>query len=102
MRVEPVPWPRRAAYAGSCDGALSLGAAHEGCAASTTSDSTPRAVVVHPLGCPRGVDVEQVVVRGQGHAWPGGEKPWWFSPTPSPLDGASLMLALFARTTPPR
>jgi polyhydroxybutyrate depolymerase len=90
------------AYARSFDAAQSFWAAHDGCAASTTSDSTPRAVVMRSLGCPTGVDVEQVVVRGQGHAWPGGEKPWWFSPTPSPLDGASLMLALFARTTPPR
>ena len=89
------------AYARSFDAAQAFWAAHDGCDAATASDSTPLAVFVRSTGCPAGVAVQQVVVRGQGHAWPGGAKPWWFSPTPSPLDGASLMLELFARAAPP-
>ncbi|AHG90563.1 lipoprotein [Gemmatirosa kalamazoonensis] len=85
------------AYATSFDAAQAFWAARDGCAGATVRDSTPLAAIVRSADCPTGVGVEQVIVRGQGHAWPGGAKPWWFSPAPSPLDGASLMLELFSR-----
>jgi poly(3-hydroxybutyrate) depolymerase len=84
-------------YAASFDATQAFWASHDGCAGGVARDSTALAIVARSLGCPRGVAVEQVIVRGQAHAWPGGKKPWWFSPTPSPLDGSSLMIELFER-----
>ena len=84
-------------YARSFDAAQAFWAERDGCASRVALDSTALAVVARSTACPAGVEVEQVVVRGQAHAWPGGQKPWWFSPTPSPLDGASLMLDFFSR-----
>jgi len=83
-------------YARSFEAARAFWSARDGCA-GTAVESTPALVTTRSLGCAPGAEVEQVVVRGQRHAWPGGEKPWWFSPTPSPLDGAGLALDFFSR-----
>jgi poly(3-hydroxybutyrate) depolymerase len=83
-------------YATSFDAAQAFWAAHDGCATAVTADTMPLAIVLRSRDCPPGVAVEQVVVRNQAHAWPGGAKPWFFSPTPSPLDGGTLVLQFFS------
>ena len=94
-------------YAVSFPGARRFWAAHNGCTRDVTRDSTADYVLIAARGCPPGLDVRELIVRGQAHAWPGGGRPWLFSPKPAPDVDASVVIAQFftderaaARTRP--
>ncbi|AHG90562.1 lipoprotein [Gemmatirosa kalamazoonensis] len=82
-------------YAVSFPGARRFWAAHNGCAPDARVDSTADYVLVSQLGCPPGRDVRELIVRGQGHIWPGGVRVWMFEPRPSPHVDASTIVARF-------
>lgn len=82
-------------YAVSFGGALEFWAAHNGCGPGVVRDSQATYEVIAARDCPAGLDVRELVVRGQAHAWPGGGKPWLFSPTPARDVDASRVIADF-------
>ena len=82
-------------FAASFGGAQRYWARHNGCARGVARDSTDAVVEIGALGCPAGLDVRQLIVAGQGHAWPGGGKPWLFAPTPSRRVDASERIVTF-------
>jgi polyhydroxybutyrate depolymerase len=82
-------------YAVSFNGNRQFWATRNGCSAHVRRDSTPTYVLISQLGCPPGLDVRELIVQGQAHAWPGGGRPWPFSPKPAPGVDASTMIARF-------
>jgi poly(3-hydroxybutyrate) depolymerase len=82
-------------FAASFGGAQRYWARRNGCAGGVARDSTGAVVEIAALGCPAGLDVRQLVVAGQGHAWPGGHRPMLFSPAPSPRVNASERIVAF-------
>lgn len=83
-------------FAVSFGGARRFWAAHDGClVADPRRDSLPAYELVSSRGCPPGLDVREIIVRDQAHAWPGGTRPWLVSPKPSPDVDASRMIAAF-------
>lgn len=83
------------AYAVSFDGARRFWSAHDGCAPGAVRDSAATYELWSARGCPPGLDVRELVVRGQGHAWPGGARPWPLAPRPAPDVDASAVIARF-------
>jgi len=82
-------------YATSFAASRAFWAAFDGCEAAVVVDSTPGAVITRAAGCPPGLDAQDVVVLGQGHAWPGGRKPWPLAPRPAHYDAAALIVDYF-------
>ena len=82
-------------YAVSFAGNRQFWAERNGCSRRVRRDSTPTYVLISQLGCPPGLDVRELIVQGQAHAWPGGGRPWPFSPKPAPGVDASAMIARF-------
>lgn len=83
-------------YAVSFLGARQYWAAHNGCGRSASHDSTPTYMLVAARDCPNGLDVRELIVRGQAHAWPGGSKPWLLAPRPAPdVDASALIVQFF-------
>jgi polyhydroxybutyrate depolymerase len=82
-------------YAVSFAGALEFWAAHNGCARGVVRDSAADYERITARGCPPGLAVREIVVRGQAHAWPGGSKPWPFSPAPAKDVDASAIIVRF-------
>ena len=85
----------RNAYAVSFAGALRYWSRRNGCAAPPERDSSATVVEVNATNCPPGHDVRELVVAGQGHAWPGGRKPFPFAPRPAPGVNASERIIEF-------
>lgn len=84
-------------YAVSFNGNREFWAQHNGCARGVKRDSTSTYVLISQIGCPPGLDVRELIVRGQAHAWPGGGRPWPFSPKPAPdVDASSVIAGFFA------
>jgi len=84
-------------YAVSFVGARQFWALHDGCGAGVARDSEPAFVRIEARDCPPGLDVREVVVRGQAHAWPGGSRPWPFSPAPARgVDASDMIVRFFA------
>jgi len=52
------------------------------------------------VGCADGTVTRLLTVHAHPHAWPGGHKTWWFSPTPNPNLDASLVIAEFLENRP--
>jgi polyhydroxybutyrate depolymerase len=84
-------------YTTSFPASRAFWASHDGCASTVAVDSGAGAIITRATGCPPGLGVEDVVVRGQGHAWPGGKKPVFFAPKPANYDAASLIVDFFLR-----
>jgi len=82
-------------YAVSFVGARQFWAARNGCGRGVSRDSTATYELIVSRACPKGLDVEELIVRGQAHAWPGGDRPWAFSPRPAPDVDASTVIARF-------
>jgi len=82
-------------YAVSFPGARRFWAAHNGCSQDVTRDSTADYLLLSQRGCPPGLDVRELIVRGQGHMWPGGLRTWMFEPRPTPNVDASTLIATF-------
>lgn len=82
-------------FAASFRGAQRYWARRNGCAPGLARDSSAALVELAALGCPAGLDVRQLVVAGQGHAWPGGRRPWLFAPAPSRAVNASERIVAF-------
>lgn len=85
----------RNAYALSFAGAMHYWTRRNGCAAPLTRDSSATRVEVRGTECPPGRDVRELIVADQAHAWPGGRKPWIFSPSPAPTVNASERIVAF-------
>ena len=85
-------------FAASFGGAQRYWARRNGCAPGLARDSTDAAVELSALGCPAGRDVRQLVVAGQAHAWPGGERPSLLSPAPARgVNASERIVAFFER-----
>lgn len=84
-------------YAVSFRGAVRFWARRNGCVPGEFArDSSAALVTLHPVSCPPGLDVRELIVAGQAHAWPGGKKPWPFSPAPAPgVDASERIVAFF-------
>lgn len=82
-------------FAASFGGAQRYWARRNGCAPGVVRDSTPAGVELTARDCPAGLTVRQIVVAGQAHAWPGGERPSLFSPAPARTVNASERIVAF-------
>lgn len=87
----------------SLENALRYWAAQGGCAPGPPlRDSSAAEVHERADGCPPGVAVELHTVAHNPHAWPGGRRPWHFSPRPAPqVDAAHVALDFLERTAWP-
>ena len=89
-------------YATSAMGTFRFWAARDHCdplfVTHKTDDYTDRIAV----GCADGTVARLLTVHDHPHAWPGGHKSWWFSPTPNPNLDASLVIAEFLTNQPSR
>jgi polyhydroxybutyrate depolymerase len=82
-------------YATSFAASRAFWAAFDGCASAGAVDTTKGAIITRATGCPADLDAQEVVVLGQGHAWPGGKKPWLLAPRPARYDAAALIMQFF-------
>jgi polyhydroxybutyrate depolymerase len=89
--------PRHHPFATSLEAALNFWAARNGCGPARVRDSTAAFVRVAASGCAPGRDVELYTVRGNPHAWPGGERIWPLSPKPARHPSASAVILDFFR-----
>lgn len=84
-------------FAASLENALLFWAQHDRCGPALASDSTMGFARQRAL-CPRDRSVELYTVRGNPHAWPGGERTWVFGPRPAAgVDASAIILDFFAR-----
>lgn len=91
--------PNGHGYARSLAGALRFWSRHAWCAPGTPArDSTRWTEVDRARGCSAGRAVELLTIRGNPHAWAGGEATWLLGARPSPhVDASRLVLEFFAR-----
>ena len=96
--------PNGHGYARSLASALRFWRRRAGCARGPAArDSTPWTVVARARGCPAGRLVEEITIRGNPHAWAGGEATWLLGPRPTPhVDASRLVLEFFARAAAAR
>lgn len=88
-------------YAHSFPASRAYWASVDGCSDATTVDTTAGAIITRAASCPDGLDAQEVVVLGQGHAWPGGKKAWPLAPKPAHYDASTLILRFFTRRESP-
>ena len=87
-------------FATSFTGAQRFWAQHNGCSDGVTIDSTPLLVTITSEACAPGAPVEQVIIHGLAHEWPGGRTLNRLWPhRPKPVNGAALVLEFFERAT---
>ena len=87
-------------YATSAMGTFRFWAEHDGCARHFIIETTDAYVDHIAVDCANGTVTRLLTVHAHPHAWPGGHKTWWFSPTPNPNLDASLMIAEFLKNQP--
>jgi polyhydroxybutyrate depolymerase len=88
---------RGRSFATSLEAAMRFWSRRDGCATAPTRDSTA-AYHRDRATCPTPLSVELYTVRHHPHAWPGGERNWFFEPDPAQTVKASpLILDFFAQ-----
>ena len=87
-------------FATSLEAAMRFWARRDGCAPRDSRDSTA-AYRLERANCPLPLSVQLYTVRHHPHAWPGGERNWFFEPDPAQTVKASpLILDFFAQHAP--
>ncbi len=101
--------PQGHSFAHSLEQSLAFWARSNGCRpGAVVTDSQPEAKRTRAIGCGDGNAVELVTVARHPHAWPGGDRTWWFAPRPAQgIDASELVLEFFrdiaaGRRTVPR
>lgn len=76
--------------------------AHNRCTTGPRRAQTGSVIREAYTGCRDGADVVLYAIQGGGHAWPGGQRGWFFLDEPTPeISASEVMLDFFARHARP-
>lgn len=84
-------------FATSLEAAMRFWARRDGCSRLTTHEATAAYELDRAASCPAPLEVWLYTIAGHPHAWPGGERQWFFQPAAAQSVNASPLILKFFR-----